>query len=354
MSLIGSLLILCTVPTWMPTTISTPTCHLRFWFLGLGFILIFGCLFAKAWRVVVILRASKKLKRVVISNWQVARIVLIFLGVEVILLIIYSAVGRPKGAVRVVDLYRPHFDYKQCSYDTAQIVTLAVLGAYKVGMIVYGCFLAFSIRKIPFKVFNESKVIGFTIYNVSFFSALTVAVQLAIKDNITTVFVLRSFGIMIGTVVTVGVIMIQKAFLVGLVTEDTSSGGSFASTNHGSVLPSTNKGSSSTWSTPSDVSDSKLEDHDALKLMYKSLYRKYRKLFNAVKDSADLPNIKRLLHKDEDGSDIEAEDSAVTSQRLESLEVKVDEPVLKKDGKRNSESPSSSEEKTISLQDETS
>jgi len=87
----GSILIICTNFTWFPHLVTDTSCHLRFWLnfiqlftsltyffriLNYGFILFYGPLWAKTIRIVFIVRASKSLELVRVSDTSL----LLFLG----------------------------------------------------------------------------------------------------------------------------------------------------------------------------------------------------------------------------------------------------------------------------------
>jgi len=49
----------------------------------------------------------------------------------------------------------------QLKWKKSSNMEFSLLGAYKVALIIYGIILSFKLRKIPFIVFDESKILGF-------------------------------------------------------------------------------------------------------------------------------------------------------------------------------------------------
>lgn len=81
------------------------------------------------------------------------------------MLILISSVGNPEAVVQVVDPYRPVYNYYTCqsSMPTAFITLLSILLGYNGLLIVTGLYLAYRVRVIPFSIYDESKIIAFSV-----------------------------------------------------------------------------------------------------------------------------------------------------------------------------------------------
>lgn len=114
----GSALVILSMVTWMPSLVSTTVCMLRPWFLPLGFIILFGALLAKTYRVDQLFN-EKSMEVIAISNWPVAAIVGSFVLVQIVFSSLMIAIGPgiPSRLV-VVDAFRPSTNYYACTFNT--------------------------------------------------------------------------------------------------------------------------------------------------------------------------------------------------------------------------------------------
>ncbi|EDV28652.1 uncharacterized protein TRIADDRAFT_51779 [Trichoplax adhaerens] len=114
-------------------------CRGRIWFLVLGFLMVFGALFAKTWRLKMIFQNKIARSR----------------GYRVNSLVVYY---KNKCVTQNVMLWH---------------VIILILGGV---LLLYGLSLAWRTRNIPFHLANDSKYIIFTIYNVTIFSGIAILV----------------------------------------------------------------------------------------------------------------------------------------------------------------------------------
>lgn len=147
-----------------------------------------------------------------ISDMQVFLNVLIWVMLMVILLIILSVAGDLQPTYISLDAYRPYHDYITCvpTRQTAFTVVLAIILAYCGLIILVGLFVAYKVRSIPYSVYDESKTIAFSMYNVSFFVILLAALRLSNAASREVLFVLQSMAIVIAVVITLSTILYSK------------------------------------------------------------------------------------------------------------------------------------------------
>eukprot|EP00028_Trichosphaerium_sp_Am-I-7-wt_P009896 CAMPEP_0168533636 /NCGR_PEP_ID=MMETSP0405-20121227/17238_1 /TAXON_ID=498012 /ORGANISM="Trichosphaerium sp, Strain Am-I-7 wt" /LENGTH=560 /DNA_ID=CAMNT_0008559821 /DNA_START=175 /DNA_END=1858 /DNA_ORIENTATION=- len=169
--LIGANLIYFSTLFGTPNNSQTFACHIHNWLFFLGINLMFGCLFAKSWRVYYIYRAAKTLEPIRVSDLQVATYVGVFCSVCIVLCIAFSAVLEPSKYV-VVDPYRISKNYYECELSTAGHVVLGIQHFTIIVTMLIGTVTAFLLRKVPLNVFNEAKVIGYSIYNMTLFTVV--------------------------------------------------------------------------------------------------------------------------------------------------------------------------------------
>eukprot|EP00004_Rigifila_ramosa_P006303 TRINITY_DN16_c0_g1_i5.p1 TRINITY_DN16_c0_g1~~TRINITY_DN16_c0_g1_i5.p1 ORF type:complete len:2061 (-),score=522.40 TRINITY_DN16_c0_g1_i5:111-5708(-) len=165
-------------------------CTLRLWLPSLAFTLIFGCLFVKTWRIWKIFD-NKNMKRIQITNMDLAYRVLALLSLEITLLF-FETVLNPKAA---------HISYDAggtrvvCGNkkEGGQSVLMTVLFAEKLLLLLVGCFLSWRTRHVV-SYYNESKHIAFSVYNVLFIAGMIIPILLFLGSNVYVYTVLVEIG----------------------------------------------------------------------------------------------------------------------------------------------------------------
>jgi hypothetical protein len=202
--LLGTLLLYLSNYASLLNMVTHASCHMSTWLLALGFIITFGSLFAKSWRVWR-MYSNKSMAIIRISDFQVMSILGVFVGIMIVLLIILSAAGDPRPAYVSLDPYRPYRDYLICSpaKEAAFNVLLALILGYGLSIILVGVVVSFKVRQVPIAIFDESRTINFVVYNVSFFSILLTALRLSKVASREVLFAVQSIGIIVCILVTV-------------------------------------------------------------------------------------------------------------------------------------------------------
>jgi len=165
------------------------------WLLGVGFTLVYGCLFIKTWALYKVWKSAEQLKKANLTPMYIVKGIGIYMVVEVIILVIWSAIDRPKAK------YEKMIDNSyelQCRTEHATFwaIFLGTKGAW----LIFGAMLSILTRSLA-QQFNKSKNIAFSIYNIA--ALLIIAVPLAIMlQNV-------SGGVII---IQVGVILIAFTF----------------------------------------------------------------------------------------------------------------------------------------------
>jgi hypothetical protein len=206
--LAGSVLMYLTIFAWVLES-QTVACHMRFWLLGIGFVLTFGALFAKTFRVMRIF-GSKSLTVFRISNLQLLIGLAITVTIEMILLAVWSATSNPKSYVYVPDVDRPVKNEWRCQSKNNNKVMLGLLLAYNFGIAAASVWVSFKVWSIKAKMYNESRPIAFAMYNMICFGVLGAALQLSNVLTPRAMFAVRSTIIFIATFVTVMVLFGPK------------------------------------------------------------------------------------------------------------------------------------------------
>ena len=141
-------------------------CALRPWFWSLGFSVIFGSLWAKIMRVYQIFRNGRHMRRKVVSVTEVMRPVIFLLGVNTIILSVWTALD-PMKWTRVVTL-EDGYGYVLNSYgmcasanDMPYLLSLGIINAI---VLIVALVLSYKARNIP-SDFQEGKYISLAVFS---------------------------------------------------------------------------------------------------------------------------------------------------------------------------------------------
>ena len=162
------------------------------WLLGVGFMIMYGCLFAKTWRLYRVINSSMKMKSKVITNTDVMTMIVLFTVPMIIFLIVWTAVDG-------FDVLHEFTDDKQDETrdicDTP-VVWWAIYVAF-IGLILLGgSVLTFLIRNLP-EEFNDSEAIGFSIYNALLMLVVGAGIGWGLDDIISAVVAIQGFAVLV-------------------------------------------------------------------------------------------------------------------------------------------------------------
>eukprot|EP01126_Amoeba_proteus_P049629 TRINITY_DN5815_c0_g1_i5.p1 TRINITY_DN5815_c0_g1~~TRINITY_DN5815_c0_g1_i5.p1 ORF type:complete len:618 (-),score=84.92 TRINITY_DN5815_c0_g1_i5:241-2094(-) len=161
--LLGSLFSYASIFIWVYRGGSKATCILTVIFLCFGFCLQFGSLFIKSLRVIVIFRQAQLTRLIIITDLALLKGLSVPLVIYMILIILWGSTSEIDLVLKVVDPLRPSLDWEQCHMSTAGLVFIFLMIAFSFIICLIGCVIAFFLRKIPISVFDESKIIFFSL-----------------------------------------------------------------------------------------------------------------------------------------------------------------------------------------------
>eukprot|EP00026_Physarum_polycephalum_P001316 Phypoly_transcript_01317.p1 GENE.Phypoly_transcript_01317~~Phypoly_transcript_01317.p1 ORF type:complete len:1012 (+),score=72.69 Phypoly_transcript_01317:355-3390(+) len=155
----------------------TDTLCLAFpWFLGIGFTLVYGCLFIKTWALFMVYRSAEQLKKTKMTPMYIIARLALYILVEIIILIIWSAVDRPRSQyVKMVD------NTYQLQCVTHHPTFWAIFASTKGAWLVFGSILSVLTRHVA-REYNESKSIAYAIYNIIALLIIAIPLAVALKD----------------------------------------------------------------------------------------------------------------------------------------------------------------------------
>jgi len=168
---------------------SDSSCLAYPWLLGIGFMIMFGCLFAKTWRLWRLF-SSKSLKAQVISNSFVLKIVIVTLIPMIALLIVWSAIDGI-DVVREFTDYDDNLVHEICKTHTYWWAIFAGMIGF---VLLTGCILTFLIRNLP-PEFNDAEPIGFSMYNALLMLAIGCAIGWGLEGHVDAVVAVQGFTV---------------------------------------------------------------------------------------------------------------------------------------------------------------
>ncbi|XP_070137722.1 gamma-aminobutyric acid type B receptor subunit 2 isoform X1 [Drosophila bipectinata] len=195
-------------------------CTARAWILMAGFSLSFGAMFSKTWRVHSIF-TDLKLNKKVIKDYQLFMVVGVLLAIDIAIITTWQIADpfyretkqlEPRHHENIDDvLVIPENEYCQSEHMT---IFVSIIYAYKGLLLVFGAFLAWETRHVSIPALNDSKHIGFSVYNVFITCLAGAAISLVLSDRKDLVFVLLSFFIIFCTTATLCLVFVPKVRLV--------------------------------------------------------------------------------------------------------------------------------------------
>ncbi|XP_072030704.1 gamma-aminobutyric acid type B receptor subunit 1-like [Amphiura filiformis] len=202
------------------STIQLIACQVRAWLLSIGFVLAFGSMFSKTWRVYRV-AALKTPKRRIITDNQLYLMVLIFFCLDAFVLTLWQTLDPL--FLNIIDLYErdnpevpnqrliPYIE--QCTSDYITYWLLA-LYSYKGLLLLFGTFLAWETRKVTFAALNDSKLIGICVYNTIVLCIIGVSVRFIITNDPSTLFIFTSSIVAFCATLTLIVLFLPKIISV--------------------------------------------------------------------------------------------------------------------------------------------
>jgi ABC-type branched-subunit amino acid transport system substrate-binding protein len=162
-------------------------CALRIWLPPIAFVMMLAPLLAKTWRLHRIFTLGS-LKTTPIPLWKLVIIVAVLIGLQVAICIAWISAGSIKPVI-VNDKNDATVAYKICTQNNNNRISSYVTYGYLGLLMLIGAYYAFRVRNLP-KDFNESRWIGFSIYNTLLFSIVIVILGYALVEFRVTVLIL--------------------------------------------------------------------------------------------------------------------------------------------------------------------
>lgn len=216
-------------------------CALRIWLPPIAFVLMAAPLLAKTWRLHRIFTLGS-LKITPIKLWKL----LIFAGLLILVQIVICAFWIGLGTIEPIIINSTSdltTSYVLCEQKQAnQIATWITFGWTGLTLLI-GAYYAFRVRNLP-KEWNESRWIGFSIYNSILSSVIVIVLGYSLSNFPVTVQILICICTFVISTGCVGLMMFPKVWVLIMHPEKRSSSGSGrGSHNKAKGTRTTNSGS---------------------------------------------------------------------------------------------------------------
>ncbi|CAG2256233.1 GABBR [Mytilus edulis] len=185
------------------------------WFLAVGFTSAFGALFSKTWRVHVLFH-NNSIRKKVIKDIQLFAVCGVLMAIDLSIMVpwtLFFSLQRKEVVVTIEDEENDitHKEiYTVCTSST-QVYWLCVQYVYKGLLLAFGTFLAWETRRVEVPALNDSKLIGFCVYNIVVVCLIGVPLNHILDDEQKTArFVLMNCFVMFCTALVLCILFIPK------------------------------------------------------------------------------------------------------------------------------------------------
>lgn len=210
----GSIVMYASNITWMPNLVSETTCILRAWLLPLGFMMMFGALIAKTHRVHQ-LYFTEGLNVIRISNLRVAIPIALLLLIQIGFSIMMMYIADIRSQRTVVDPWRVSLNFYTCTSKSSLRILYGFNMALTAILLIYGCIIAFPLRNIPLRIYDESKIIIGATYITVFCTIIASILQIALgQSQRFWAYIILSICMFLGPMVTVTLLFGSKYYAI--------------------------------------------------------------------------------------------------------------------------------------------
>jgi ABC-type branched-subunit amino acid transport system substrate-binding protein len=231
-TLVGLAVFFSSLVPWFGEPTLVP-CSLRNWLGHMGFCVAMAAIIAKTYRVDVIFRRRKKIKRIIVTNLELFKYMAIAVAPMLILMIIWTIIDRPKPK-RVVDVDKNRINVVCGSKTPAWLIAAFVYDAF---LMCLSLFLSFRTRRVP-DGFNETWYIYLSGYNTAVMGILGVTLGYVLNKNLLAVTIIVSITLLVGGVGIWVLLFLPKLYIALLKPEQNNSSLKSNRTTRGTTSPS--------------------------------------------------------------------------------------------------------------------
>lgn len=170
------------------------SCAFQPWLLGIPAISMVAALCVKSFRIWIIFRDMKRHK---ITDWNLLAKWLVLVVPAVLIVTLWTIISTPTARMKSRD-GEEHYVCTTGGFtgEPGGYVFFALLVAEGTLVLLYGIFLSIVTRKVP-SMFNESKLLAISIYNLAFLTVVIIPVFLVVEPfNPFLAWILRTLAIL--------------------------------------------------------------------------------------------------------------------------------------------------------------
>ncbi|XP_022784674.1 gamma-aminobutyric acid type B receptor subunit 2-like [Stylophora pistillata] len=189
-------------------------CQTSAWTASFGFTMAFGALFSKTWRIHRIF--MNKLKKTVIQDYQLIIVVILLLMIDACILSTWQILDpmhtTSKTFPRMIDQDADIALYPYQTLCTSKYESLwtGLLYGYKGFLLLFCTYLAWETRKVHIPALNDSKQIGFAVYNVFIPCVIIIPILNLLSNRSDAVYLLSTLLCIFCTTITQCLIFVPK------------------------------------------------------------------------------------------------------------------------------------------------
>lgn len=128
----------------------------------------------------------------------------------ILFLTLWTSLSKIKSEELIIDPYRLNQNYNVCKSNNMGTIFLWIIVGYKILLIIYGGYLALRIRTISIRIYDESKIIGFCIYNIGLSAIIITILQATFPTGRYVIYGINAFLVIISVSSTINTMMISK------------------------------------------------------------------------------------------------------------------------------------------------
>jgi len=165
-------------------------CQAFMWTTGTGFILVYGAILVKTFRIWFIFHKAETLEVAIITTYQLFAVLLLMLLLIYAILITWTVIDFPTVVYEESPLY-PGSLVAKCYWQYYSAWMGAFLG-YMGMFVVFGSVLSWLSRKIRAEIYNESKSLALIFYNLLVIGTILVSLLQTIELSLEAQFALEA------------------------------------------------------------------------------------------------------------------------------------------------------------------
>jgi len=186
--------------------VTNGTCVLRVWLLIIGFVLCYGSIFVKEYRLWRIFDETDITRPVRVSDGLLLKVVFGALAIELIIALAWF-IYTPFMSREIINLQSEEIAYLCTSTKTPAFFW--VIFALNMLILLVGCILAWLARNVPAN-FNEAKQILFCIYNVTLIAIIVITLSMVFRKTSEAVALTVAIGLIFSSLITLLFLFIPK------------------------------------------------------------------------------------------------------------------------------------------------